>query len=587
MSFLTPPGDLAETPLAAILLEALNLRASGVLEVAHGGGTSRLWFRDGAAGGRAGVRRVPAARDMLLQAGAHRHRRALAEPRAHGGDAPAAGRDPRRDGRASRAEDVERTLAEQQAGYFGHHRRARRRARSGSTARRRCRSGRGAPPVAGPDHRRRARAAAGGRARRRPRSSRSRPGGVRLVVAAYARGERERVRVDRRGARLVARLSGAALARGLPRAVRASRRSARARSSRRCSSSASPCPAAGRRRASGELVVALAATRATLGRAPPARAGAGREPAGARASPGSARAPERSRRGARAAAAPPAAGDAEHGRRPVRRRAAGDRPAPPPARRAAGRGAPSAPPVTGRDARSARRSSRSRRARGSATSSSRLGVARDAGPRRREEGVPRPRAAVPPGPVRVARRSPTSQDTVQRLLRRGERGVRGALRRPQARRVPRPRAGERGQAHAEPAKVDFQKGEACLRTRDFARARGVPARRRCARIPAPSTRPRSRCVAPRPDPRAPRPRRAARARSRRRRGTRPAIAPSTSAGILARDEGDDAAAERLFRAAVPREPAARRTRSASCGAQCEARRTERRDAVAPTPASRR
>jgi hypothetical protein len=45
MSFLHEPGDLASTPLAAILLEALNLRATGVLAVAHGGGTSRLWIR--------------------------------------------------------------------------------------------------------------------------------------------------------------------------------------------------------------------------------------------------------------------------------------------------------------------------------------------------------------------------------------------------------------------------------------------------------------------------------------------------------------------------------------------------------------
>ncbi|HEX9050393.1 MAG TPA: DUF4388 domain-containing protein, partial [Anaeromyxobacter sp.] len=47
MSLLDTPGDLAQTPLAAILLEALNHRATGVLEVAHGEGTSRLWFRDG------------------------------------------------------------------------------------------------------------------------------------------------------------------------------------------------------------------------------------------------------------------------------------------------------------------------------------------------------------------------------------------------------------------------------------------------------------------------------------------------------------------------------------------------------------
>ena len=47
MSFLSEPGDLAQTPLAAILLEALNQHATGVLEVVHGGGTSRLWFREG------------------------------------------------------------------------------------------------------------------------------------------------------------------------------------------------------------------------------------------------------------------------------------------------------------------------------------------------------------------------------------------------------------------------------------------------------------------------------------------------------------------------------------------------------------
>src|SRR5512141_2004467 len=70
MSLLDTPGDLAQTPLAAILLEALNLRATGVLEVAHGGGTSRLWVRDGRPVGAqvfAGFRPLGM---MLLQAGA-------------------------------------------------------------------------------------------------------------------------------------------------------------------------------------------------------------------------------------------------------------------------------------------------------------------------------------------------------------------------------------------------------------------------------------------------------------------------------------------------------------------------------------
>lgn len=47
MSFLEEPGDLAEVPLAAVLLEVMNQRASGVLSVTHGGGSSRVYFRAG------------------------------------------------------------------------------------------------------------------------------------------------------------------------------------------------------------------------------------------------------------------------------------------------------------------------------------------------------------------------------------------------------------------------------------------------------------------------------------------------------------------------------------------------------------
>ncbi|MBS1110892.1 MAG: heat shock protein DnaJ domain protein, partial [Anaeromyxobacteraceae bacterium] len=47
MSFLREPGDLSRTPLAAILLEAWNLRATGELTVQQAGGDSRLFFRDG------------------------------------------------------------------------------------------------------------------------------------------------------------------------------------------------------------------------------------------------------------------------------------------------------------------------------------------------------------------------------------------------------------------------------------------------------------------------------------------------------------------------------------------------------------
>ena len=47
MSFLREPGDLSRTPLAAILLEAWNLRLGGELTVSQAGGDSRLFFRDG------------------------------------------------------------------------------------------------------------------------------------------------------------------------------------------------------------------------------------------------------------------------------------------------------------------------------------------------------------------------------------------------------------------------------------------------------------------------------------------------------------------------------------------------------------
>lgn len=47
MSILRESGDLAHTPLAALLLAALNEKASGVLTVEHPKGTSRLYLRAG------------------------------------------------------------------------------------------------------------------------------------------------------------------------------------------------------------------------------------------------------------------------------------------------------------------------------------------------------------------------------------------------------------------------------------------------------------------------------------------------------------------------------------------------------------
>src|SRR5574338_1463372 len=117
MSLLSEPGDLARTPLAAVLLEALNLRASGALEVAQGGGTSRLWFRDGRPVGAQVVAGFRPLGLVLLQAGLidvdvlSRSLAALAATGRPQGELLV-------EMGAVEREDVDRALAEQQAGYF-------------------------------------------------------------------------------------------------------------------------------------------------------------------------------------------------------------------------------------------------------------------------------------------------------------------------------------------------------------------------------------------------------------------------------------------------------------------------------------
>ncbi|ACG74958.1 heat shock protein DnaJ domain protein [Anaeromyxobacter sp. K] len=117
MSVLEAPGDLARTPLAAILLEALNVRATGLLEVAHEGGTSRLWLRDGRPVGAQVVTGFRPLGLLLLQAGLididalSRSLGLMASTRRPQGEILV------ELGAVSRA-DVDRTLAEQQAGYF-------------------------------------------------------------------------------------------------------------------------------------------------------------------------------------------------------------------------------------------------------------------------------------------------------------------------------------------------------------------------------------------------------------------------------------------------------------------------------------
>jgi curved DNA-binding protein CbpA len=118
MSFLHEPGDLARTPLAAILLEALNLHATGVLAVEHGGGTSRLYIQQGKPVGAQVAVGVRPLGQLLLQAGAidiealSRSLASMAETHRPQGDILV------EMGAVSR-EEVDRALAEQQRGYFG------------------------------------------------------------------------------------------------------------------------------------------------------------------------------------------------------------------------------------------------------------------------------------------------------------------------------------------------------------------------------------------------------------------------------------------------------------------------------------
>ena len=559
MSFLSAPGDLAQTPLAAILLEALNLRASGVLEVAHGGGTSRLWFREGRPVGAQVFTGFRPLGHMLLQAGLididalSKSLAPMAETRRPQGEILV-------EMGAVSADDVGRMLAEQQASYFG--------LIAALDAGGFQFDGvtpvpdwtRSARLLARPHHRRGARAPAGGRRSSPPALQPVAAGGVRLsagypeVAEAFRWTDAERA--------LVARLDRPRRSRRSSRRP-TSRPSGPARSSPRSSCSAWRRPAASvagrddrRDRPHGggahrELPGAPRDARPARDAPPPgattplpaarrlgtadARAGAIR-PRRARGGSGSSsrrcgtwgsgRSPAARRRpasDARAAAGRPRRAAAAAARR---------RAAPDAARGAAPRGAP-------------RRRAARPRARP-------LRPARGPGQRRArrgEAGVPRPRAAVPPGPLRLAgARGPPGRR--EGLLHRGERGLRDALRRPEAGRVPALGREGAGQANVEAAKVDFEKGEACLRTRDFARARGfleaavradprarVPGRARAGRSSS------TRVQGPRPG---------ARARRRRRRRTRAAIAPSTWRASSRATRGDDAAAERHFRAASRR-----------------------------------
>ncbi|HEY6099559.1 MAG TPA: DnaJ domain-containing protein, partial [Anaeromyxobacter sp.] len=109
----------------------------------------------------------------------------------------------------------------------------------------------------------------------------------------------------------------------------------------------------------------------------------------------------------------------------------------------------------------------------------------------------------------------------------------------------------RSVVHSEAARVDFQKGEACLRTRDYARARGfLESAVRANPRPEYQAALAFACIA---DP-------ARKDRDRARQLLEEATKDPACdrafyvAGVLARDEGDGAAAERHFRAAVKANP---------------------------------
>jgi tetratricopeptide (TPR) repeat protein len=116
VSLLQAPGDLSQTPLAAILLEALNSRATGILSVEHGGGQSTVFIRDGQPAGAQVATGFRPLGHLLLQAGVidiDVLSRSLAEM--------AATRRPQGEilvqMGAVRREVVERYLAEQQTSY--------------------------------------------------------------------------------------------------------------------------------------------------------------------------------------------------------------------------------------------------------------------------------------------------------------------------------------------------------------------------------------------------------------------------------------------------------------------------------------
>ncbi|WP_243338652.1 DUF4388 domain-containing protein [Anaeromyxobacter soli] len=535
MSLLDAPGDLSRTPLAAVLVEARERRASGVLEIAHGGGTSRLWFHDGAPVGAQVFVGFRPLGHMLLAAGVididalSLSLVRMAETRRPHGEILVAM------GAASR-EQVEHALEEQQAGYVAQL----------------------AALPAGPFA-----FEASAAVPEWTRAGLLSP--LRVLADALAAPQAaDLVSVTLRAAEAGAKLADVyadaepELARGLAAAER-----------RLVARLAAPLPLDAYLAASEvppERALALLAALLLLDLAAPATAGERTVPTLVLESPPGAD-------GAGAAAAPPAARAQATGERrsdPAEARARrqrllqrgmrnlgvgpfGGRPAGAPAQPAPPSGA-LPPGVTGASPPDADGALRE--------------ALRAAAPRAREKDL-FARLGLPDGAGKdevkrafldLARRfhpdrfaSPSMADlagTVRELFSAVNEAYE-VLSHPKKRAEYLARRAGAASAHDEAARADFEKGEACLRTRDLARARAFyEAAVRADPRPEYQAALAFACLS---DPRA---RDRERARALLEEATKDPACDRAFyvAGLLARDEGDDASAERLLRAALRTNP---------------------------------
>ncbi len=491
----------------------------------------------------AGLRGVQAARHDAPAGGPHRHRRALAKPREDGREPASAGRDPGRDGRRLR-----RGRGADARGAAGRLLRPHRRARRGPVRVRRhdarSRSGRAAraSPRCGPSSTRSS-------GRRRTRSWRRRCSPSRRAACACPPAIPRWRRRSAGPTPSVPWWPGSSDPMTIERSSRGRRcrRSGPARCSRVSLLLGLVAPAARFARRAGGHDDRDRDQQGGRHDRLPRRGGAHAGAAGAGSR--SRGATQRSGRGARAAAAAAPAGDAEHGGRPVRRPAAAPAPTP----------APAPGPA-----------STARRPDGATGAEAQL---RDAllalAPQARDKdlfvrlGLPETagREDVKKAFLSLARqfhpdrfassgaRRPAGRG--EGLLRRGERGLRGALRRrKRAEYLAERKGADRGARRGGAGRLPEGRGlPADPRLRTGARLPRVRrARRSAARLPGRARARRSWSIPTRKD--------RARAQALVAEAAKDPACDRAHfvAGVLARDEGDEGDAERHFRAAVKANP---------------------------------